>query len=378
MKLCDVHIVILSSIKWDFLWQRHQIFAKYLSAYTEVTFVETTGVRNPSIGKALERLSQGIAGKSESPEQFEANSSLKILPPIVAPPTFKFYRKLNKLIFIPRLAKRIKSFSNKPILLITYLPTSTALEIIAQLKPVRTVYDCVLNFENFPNVVHDIQQTENQLIEIADGLIVDSIHLHKKHKAKREDIIQIPAAVDFKHFNKIDRQETLNTAVKKVAYFGGIDHYRMNWDILKRILSENITVELIGPAPEGLPFKHPNLIYREPISHKKLPSALEKSDVLILPYKITEFTKGTFPAKLFECFATGKPIVATALPDIEVFKDVLDIGEDPDSFIQRVLAALQQDIENPNRKIRRIQIARENSWENRCSSLKITLEQFIQ
>ncbi|MGN7476661.1 hypothetical protein ACTHOQ_02305 [Solibacillus silvestris] len=297
-----------------------------------------------------------------------------MLPPIVFPPTFKIFREINKLFFVPKLTRKINEFSSKPIILLTYLPTETSLDLSKQLKPVKLVYDCVLNFENFPGVVKDIKTTENILIKNADCFIVDSIHLHKKHKVKRKDIIEIPAAVNFEHFNALYEHEISNNIVKKATYFGGIDNYRMDWDIIRSLLSENIVVELIGPAPDKIPVSHPNLIHKKPISHHLLPQTLKESDVLILPYKITEFTKGTFPAKLFECFATGKPIVATALPDLEVYEEVIDIGRTPDSFASKVKLAVKQDLDFPDRRLARLEIAKENSWENRCNYFKDVLE----
>ena len=376
MNISNYHIVILSSIKWDFLWQRHQIFANYLSNYTDVTFVETTGLRNPDIKKAISRLYRGtVNGKNLQSK--EADISLKILPPIILPPTSKLFRIMNKSLFVQKLRKSIKMGSNKPIILINYLPTQTSLDLVGSLNPEKVVYDCVLNFENFPGVVKDINDTENAFIKMADGFIVDSSHLIKKHSEKRKDIIEIPAAVDFEHFNSIYEENIPSTTVKKVTYFGGIDNYRIDWEIIESILAENIIVELIGPAPEKIPIIHPNLIHLQPVSHHLLPQALKDSDVLILPYKITEFTKGTFPAKLYECFATGKPIVATALPDLELFEEVIEIGRGKESFVAKLKSAIQYDVESPQRRLNRVRIAKDNSWENRCNTFKSVLEKLI-
>ncbi|WP_404427743.1 glycosyltransferase [Ureibacillus chungkukjangi] len=375
MKLDNVHIVILSSIKWDFLWQRHQIIAQYFSQFTEVTFIETTGLRNPNVSKAFERLNRGLTAEKELKNTSKIDN-LTILPPIVAPPTYKLFRILNKKLFTPNLVKKIKKYSQKPIIFITYIPTSTSLFLMEQLEPIKTIYDCVLNFENFPGIPKDIVKTEDQLIQKSDVLIVDSRHLHKKHQSKKNPIIQIPAAVNFEHFHEIYVAEIESTVVKEATYFGGIDHYRFDWEIIEGLLDSGLTVKLIGPAPEGIPLKHSRLIHHDTIPHHELPAALSSSDVLILPYKVTEFTKGTFPAKLFECFATGKPIVATALPDLVHFSDVIEIGEDTESFTSKVLSAIRND--SGEKRNKRIELAKENSWEVRCKSYKEKLEAVLK
>ncbi|MFY3792731.1 hypothetical protein ACOQFO_13740 [Ureibacillus sp. MALMAid1270] len=379
MKIQDVHIVILSSIKWDFLWQRHQIIAEYFSQFTHVTYVETTGLRNPAPFKAVERLYRGMSLNRKRKKR-ESGSNVNILPPIVAPPTLKLFRTINQHIFTPSLASKILNYSNKPILFITYLPTSTSLYLMDELNPITTIYDCVLNFENFPGIPKDIVQTENELIHKADALIVDSKHLFEKHTGKKAVIRRIPSAVDFESFSRaagLAHGESSKSGGGKVkaTYFGGIDQYRMDWGVIEELLKAGITVELIGPAPDGIPIKHGQLIHQKPLPHEQLPYALQDSDVLILPYKLTEFTKGTYPAKLFECFATGKPIVATPLPDLIPYGDLIEIADSPSLFTEKVLAAVSRD--DVLKRTSRIDLARENSWEVRCQSYEQVLEEVL-
>ncbi|MCM3386885.1 glycosyltransferase [Ureibacillus chungkukjangi] len=375
MKLNDVHVVILSSIKWDFLWQRHQIIAEYLAQYTDVTFVETTGLRNPNFLKAIERVNRGL-NRSKIQNRLSAKiDDLKIIPPFVLPPTLKIFRLVNKGLFIPTLAKKIKQSSNKPIVFISYLPTSSALQLIHELNPAKVVYDCVLNFEMFPGIPKDMRTTENQLISKSDLLIVDSVHLYKKHRDKHEKIAKIPAAVHFENFHSIYDVKTRSENPLIATYFGGIDLYRIDWAIIEGLLDKGVVVKLIGPAAEGIPIQHEKLIHQHAVSHEALPNVLKDSDVFILPYKITEFTKGTFPAKLFECFATGKPIVATALPDLVLFEDLIEIGENVDAFTEKVLKAIESDYEK--RTMERLKIAKENSWDSRCDIYKQHLELLV-
>ncbi len=375
MSVNDYHIVILSSIKWDFLWQRHQIIAEYFANDTDVTYIETTGLRNPNFNKSMERFVRGMTYKKKK-QNITTVKTLTIHPPIVAPPTNPFFRSLNRTFFVPNLAAKIQSYSNKPILFITYLPTTTSLYLLEKLKPAVSIYDCVLNFENFPGVPKDIHKTEDTLIEAVNLLIVDSTYLLDKHKNKKYTMIkQIPAAVDFDLFSKGYSDEEPKGKRLIATYFGGIDSYRIDWNLIEHVLQVGITVQLIGPAPDGFPISHPNLIYRKPLPHLELPEALKESDVLLLPYKVTEFMKGTFPAKLYECFATGKPIVTTALPELLQFSDIVEIAEDPLQFAKNVQSANEHD--TVWKREQRIALAKENSWTNRCETYKEEVEKAI-
>jgi phosphoketolase len=51
-------VVILSGVRWDFLWQRHQTLATHFAgAGYPTVFVETTGLANPRLtGNTLRRI----------------------------------------------------------------------------------------------------------------------------------------------------------------------------------------------------------------------------------------------------------------------------------------------------------------------------------
>ncbi|MEW6754727.1 MAG: hypothetical protein AB1505_27660 [Candidatus Latescibacterota bacterium] len=57
--------------------------------------------------------------------------------------------------------------------------------------------------------------------------------------------------------------------------------------------------------------------------HAELPRYLAALDVLFLPYVRDDFTRHVYPAKMHQCLALGKPVVATALPALEPFAHVV-------------------------------------------------------
>jgi glycosyltransferase involved in cell wall biosynthesis len=112
--------------------------------------------------------------------------------------------------------------------------------------------------------------------------------------------------------------------------------------------------------------------YRGVVPHGELPRHLADADALIMPYKTNAFTKGTFPAKTYECLATGKPTVATPLPDLARFGDLLYLAEDAGGFIE-TLRRLPE-TESAERVRARMELASRNSWEARFG----TVEEIIQ
>jgi glycosyltransferase involved in cell wall biosynthesis len=112
--------------------------------------------------------------------------------------------------------------------------------------------------------------------------------------------------------------------------------------------------------------------YRGEVSHAKLPAALEGTNAFIIPYKINDLTLGISPMKIYECLATGIPVVATPLPEFERFGEHVYLAESAEGFA-KVLERLPG-LETEERVRARIRLARKNSWEARF----IDLEREIQ
>jgi glycosyltransferase involved in cell wall biosynthesis len=72
--------------------------------------------------------------------------------------------------------------------------------------------------------------------------------------------------------------------------------------------------------------------------------------------------------KIYECLATGIPVVATPLPEFERFGEHVYLAEDAEDFAE-VLRRLPQ-TETEEKRRAKIELARENSWEARFAALE--------
>lgn len=63
--------------------------------------------------------------------------------------------------------------------------------------------------------------------------------------------------------------------------------------------------------------KYENFVATDYLDFKRLPAVIKIFDVEWIPFKMNRFNESVIPYKLFESFASGKPVVAAALPDIE-------------------------------------------------------------
>src|SRR3712207_2520977 len=120
---------------------------------------------------------------------------------------------------------------------------------------------------------------------------------------------------------------------------------------------------MLGTLSEPSFARVPGVEFLGEVPHKALPQHLRKADALIIPYKITPFTQGTFPPKTYECLATGKPVVATPLPDLKPLDEHVYLGHGPKDFVQ-ILCRLHES-ETTEKRRARIELARRNSGEAR-------------
>lgn len=359
--LSEAEVVILSSIDWDFLWQRHQAFASQLAASgAKVFFVENTGFRSfkPSdVARIRERIKNIFFRSPVRKKRNQIPQNVVVIPPLAIPSAQVVFRLINRIFFIPRISGKIKRDLNKPLIVINYLPTHTSLELIARLNPDLTVYDCVTNFEGHPDAPKDIDITEKKTLDLADILLVDSDFLLEKHKTKHKKIIQIHHGVDFGLFNSIARQKG---DLNKICYFGAIHQY-IDWAVLKALAESGFEIILCGTVISDAPKSVNNIKIKGPFNRFDLIDNLAGCGAIILPYKTdAAFMKGVIPAKIYECLATGRPVLSVPLANYSPeLKKALYLCSTPADFVN---AAKSLELtESEEKQSARIKIARAQS-----------------
>jgi glycosyltransferase involved in cell wall biosynthesis len=370
-------VVLLSNIRWDFLWQWTQILATmFAKAGYPTVCVETTGITNPRLDmttiRSIARRLRHIGFTDETEAELPAN--LVIYSPLVAPPTSKVLRRLNRRFFVPKVIRDLRQLVESEPVFIAFPPTQTTLDILAGFPSKAIWYHCVLNYEEYPRTPADITDTEQRLLRWADIVTVDSSFLMEKHHRTRPDIVQIESGVDFALFHRAYGPASRD-AVRTVCFFGSMDERRFDFGLVRQLARAGFTVRLMGTLANPTLARFPGIDYRGQVPHTELPFHLQDVDALIIPYKITPFSKGTFPAKTYECLATGKPVVAAPLPDLLRVSEYVYFANDAEDFI-RVLRELPN-WETPEKVNARVVLARHNSWEATFSEFERLLWQHI-
>jgi hypothetical protein len=73
------------------------------------------------------------------------------------------------------------------------------------------------------------------------------------------------------------------------------------------------------------------------------------------------------PIKAYEYLACGRPVVSAPIDAARDFGDLVQIAPGPGRWVEVIEAALAAD--SPEARARRIEFARENSWDRRAAEL---------
>lgn len=362
-------VVILSSIDWDTAWQRHQAFAAAFAARgDEVFFVENTGFRDPrlrDLPRLLRRV-RNILTPSAISGSHRIPPGLGVFSPSVLPPS---WRRLNRSVFIPRLLKELRIAGlREGSDCVVYAPTPTLVELVRQLRPGAVLFDCASNFRGHPDAPMGLAETERELLSLCGAVVCDSEFLFQQKKAEHPHVTKIHHGVPADFFALQPPLRRWNDA----CYYGTWSS-DLDGRVPDALAAAGFAVTIRGFTRSDAPLTSPAVRRFPPVGRENLPKQLESHEVFILPYRITPFLMGVIPAKIYECLATGRPVIAAPLPSLKALSEHVYIAQTPEDFV-RVMKNLPG-TETPARAAARIALAREHSAETEFARFAACLEQ---
>ncbi len=222
-------------------------------------------------------------------------------------------------------------------------------------------------------------QAEIDLLEKADVTFVLSNELYKENKNYSGNIFLLPNAVDYDLFSTARLESTTipeeleKIPGPRIGYIGTINE-KVDLDILEHIADSrpDWSIVLIGrdnyqvatEKERFYRFLDKNNVYRfDYREFSTIPSYIKGLDICLMCYVINDWTFYGDPSKMHEYLASGKPTLATNLPAIEEFSDVIDIPKTKECWIKAIDKGLNE--QDDIMKNKRIKVAEENSYQSR-------------
>ncbi len=315
--------VFLAGINWDFLKQGQQYLAESLvRAGFSVIYVEPI-LHRPLGFHDFSMVLKRIKSYKKNVDQQEGNVSpspqlLQLLSPICLPDTNSIFRWLNKKFFLPRIARQIKSIAGTKMLIANiWWPINANWTLTTLIDPDVLVYSCVENHVAMPGCPKDLMTVEKHLVSQSDYVFVTSDYLFNKWQNLVPGTVHLrPRAVNIQLYQAGD-----SGPVKKInsmVFYGGISR-RIDFNLINKIADSGVKITLVGDIRFSPPPRFVrNISIIATVPPNELPGIIFRHDAIFWPYCLNEYTKGIYPAKIFECLASGKPIFSTALPNLEI------------------------------------------------------------
>jgi len=365
-------VLFLSNVAWDYLRQRHQAMAARFGRDFEVWFVEIPGIRRlrlsdlPRIWRRLLVLC-GVADGGDGGVREPVPDGVRVVRPLVLPSTNALFDWCNRVLVARWVRRHRDGLADGVEAIVTYTASSAALALVDRVPHRRLVYECTDNFAAVRGVPRSYIEREARLLKRADLTVVPSLPLAERHRGAARRIEVLPHGTEVERFlpegpgreRPADRPVTL-------IYYGHMHRQHFDFPLVEGIARRRPAwrITLVGPVVTGWRWPS-NVDLPGPQAHARLREFIFRSDVIILPYAINEYTRCVLPAKTFECLATGLPIVATPLPEIRrVLKAHVRIADDVSGFVAEVEAAVR-DYRSPEQRSDRIAEARRQTWESR-------------
>lgn len=270
---------------------------------------------------------------------------------------------LNQRLVRWRLAQALGTLTVERPVLWLRLPTPELVDQLPQLGARAVVYDCMDDYSAYPHYRaperRRLQEVEQRLVAQADLVVTLTEAIAGRFPTATDRVRIVPLGVDLERFGHSMGAEPVDLAQlprPRLGMVGGLDG-RIDLDLLYRLATAepHWSIVLIGPRLGGLnvgPLADlSNVHLLGPRPYENVPEYLAGLDVCLIPYRRGSWADGCFPTKLHEYLAVGRPVVATDLPALASYADVIELAYCPEAFIAACRRAVDE--REPSRVSRR-------------------------
>ena len=234
------------------------------------------------------------------------------------------------------------------------------------------VYDCMDHHAGFSSNTPAMLQEEERLLKSADLVITTSARLAEIVGQAAANLL-IRNAAEVEHFEKVPERLAYPAERPVAGYLGAIaDWFDMElviaaaerfpgWDF---VLVGDTTFCDLSKAKRVANIK---LVGEVPYSEAA--GWVHSFDIALIPFKLTELTLCTSPVKAYEYLAAGKPVVATALPELQLMEGWVQVAETAEQFMQ-LLGSAMAERGDRQKSAQRTEWARQHDWQARVDQLE--------
>lgn len=205
------------------------------------------------------------------------------------------------------------------------------------------VYHCTepLAFES--GEAPALVENENELLAATDVVFADGPSLQRAKREVNPNCHTYGCGVDAAAFRPDAARQRSGGPI--FGCFGPFER-RFDQDLVRRVAEQNpnATIVIVGTSgerPEAL--QRSNIRWVVLDRDEDVPAVAKTFDVCLLPYVTDASTEFWNPPAAIQALACGRPVVATAVPDVvSQFGGLIAVGRTPEEFLQRAREAVER------------------------------------
>lgn len=334
MTTTEPDLVVLSHLRWVWVWQRPQHLVSRLARLRAGTGARTWFVEEPGVGDVEE--------PELRTEQHGDVTRVWLVVPRVddgsGNPDIPEYQS-NVAAGYGEALVELLAAHDRPSAPDVWVYTPMAFDLAQQLDHGRLIYDVMDDLSAFLDAPEGLALRQRRLLDEADVVFTGGRSLHRVAASQRHhDIYCFPSGVQTAHYARARQLRQGKPALPRVAGYVGVIDERLNLELIGRLAAAlpDWRVEMVGPIakidPDSVP-RADNLCYLGMQAYEELPNVMAGFDVALMPFALNEATRSISPTKTLEYLAAGLPIVSTRVPDVVTdYSQVVHLADDADEF----------------------------------------------
>jgi glycosyltransferase involved in cell wall biosynthesis len=286
-----------------------------------------------------------------------------------------------------------------PISNITWIYDTEAAEYLDSCKTTRVIYDCVDDHavQAGPDRNPErVREEEAAIMHRADLITVTSRKLYEDKKHQNANVHLVLNAGDVELFSRSNPSPLpFVQGGPIIGTVGTLDSYKYDFDLIYAVAQRKpdwqfvfIGQPIVSKYSKNSEYNKysiddleqlPNIHILANIPRQQVPTYVQQFDICMIPYRASVYNAASFPLKFWEFMASGKPIVFSGLPELELYATNGPEGIpgvvstiDASSFIQKTAQLLVS--KERGSAARRTEAGR-HSWEQRTQLLLKLLSQ---
>lgn len=296
-------LVVLSHLRWDFVFQRPQHLLTRASRDYRVSFIEEPVFEGTAFD--VRRLARG-----------DVTIVQPLVPAGATPETVEAH-------VLAVIAAECAGGSGRLILWFYSPMFAPALGVVS---PDAIVFDKMDELSAFAFAPPLLKAREADLMAAADVVFTGGQAIFEAAQGRHANLHCFPSSIDTAHFASAreralpDPADQAPIAHPRIGFFGVIDE-RIDLDLISgtAALKPDWQFVFLGPTvkidPVSLP-QAPNLHWLGSKNYADLPAYLAHWDAGWMPFAINDATKFISPTKTPEFLAAGLPVVSTPITDV--------------------------------------------------------------